>query len=50
MLLCKHTCTRLTRAKYVPVFTFLNISVTIKINFDFSTVGSVIESYLEIQE
>lgn len=44
---CKHTI--LTRVKYVPVFAFLNVSVTIKIDFDFSTVGSIIESYLKIQ-
>lgn len=46
----KHTCTVLTRAKYVPIFTFLNISVTIKIDFDFSTVSSIIESYLQTQK
>lgn len=34
----------------MPVFAFLNISVTIKIDFDFPTVGSVIESYLETQK
>lgn len=50
LLSCKHACTILTRAKYVPVFAFLNISVTIKIDFDFSTVGFIIESYLETQK
>lgn len=49
VLISKHTCTILTRVKYVPVFAFLNVSVTIKIDLDFSTVGSIIESYLKIQ-
>lgn len=49
LLLCTHTCTIPTRVKYVPVFAFLNVSVTVKIDPDFSTVGSIIESYLKIQ-